>query len=232
MAEALRFFKIYEVWIYFLLGIGAVIYLRKFFVAWQDLRGAIFGLERESAQYRLNQAASVMVLLVIMAIAEFVVVSFVAPMVPGASPLPTPTLDLLATPTTTLTASLATAVGTQPLPAATPLPTLHLDASGCLPDQVMITSPEADEEISGEVQIQGTADIPDFGFYKLEVARREEPLLLTIQAGRQVVRNGVLVDNWDTTRWQPGSYVLQLVVVDSTGQPMPACRIPVRIGVP
>ncbi len=232
MDEALRFFRIYEIWIYLLLGVGAVIYLRKFATAWQDLRGAVFGLERESAQYRLNQAASVLVLLLMMAAAEFVLVSFVAPMAPGSAPLPTPTLDLLATPAPTLEAGAESTLAEPAASPATPLPTLALENSSCVADQIMITSPRPDQEVSGEVQILGTADVPDFGFYKLEVARRDEPLWLTIQAGRQVVQNDVLVDNWDTTRWQPGNYVLQLVIVNNAGESLPACRIPVRISAP
>jgi hypothetical protein len=63
MEEALSFFRAFEVWIYLLLGLGGLIYIRKFILAWQELRGAAFGLERENAQTRLNQSASVLVLI-------------------------------------------------------------------------------------------------------------------------------------------------------------------------
>ena len=104
MEEALSFFRAFEVWIYVLLALGGVIYVRKFILAWQELREATFGLERESAQSRLNQSASVLVLLLTMAVIVFVLVYFVSPAVPSANLLATPTLDLLATPTTTLPA--------------------------------------------------------------------------------------------------------------------------------
>lgn len=229
MDEALRFFKLYEVWIYLLLGLGAVIYIRKFAIAWRELQAATFGLERDSAQSRLNQAASVLVLLIMMAVAEFVVVSFAAPLVPGASPLATPTLDLLATSTVMLEATGG--VGGAPS-TPMPLPTIDLRGSGCVPDQVEITFPEPDQVLSGEVEIRGTADAPNFGFYKLEVARRDEPLWLTIQAGRKVVQDGVLVASWDTSPLPPGDYALQLVIVDALGQSLPACIIPVKVGTP
>lgn len=80
MDEALGFFQAFEVWIYLLLALGGLFYARKFILAWQELRDAAFGLERESAQARLNQAASILVLLLAMAIAEVVLVSFVAPL--------------------------------------------------------------------------------------------------------------------------------------------------------
>jgi hypothetical protein len=230
MDEALRFFKVNEVWIYLLLGLGAVIYISKFTSAWRELRSATFGLERDSAQSRLNQAAGVLVLLIMMAVAEFVIVSFVTPMVPGSTPLPTPTLDLLATPTTTLQAVEAEGEGDlQATPTQIVLPTIVLDENACIPGQIIITSPTADQILTGEVEIRGSADVADFGFYKLEVAKREEPLWLTIQAGRNIVINGVLVSNWDTSRLPAGNYILQLVIVDNRGENLPACRVPVTI---
>lgn len=231
MDEALRFFRTYEFWIYLLLGLGGIVFLRRFLIAWQELRGAIFGLERENAQNRLNQAASVLVLLTIMMIAEFVVVSFVAPMVPGSSPLPTATLDLLATATTTLEPGGTPGAVSEGGPTPTPLPTVSLVESGCDPDRIMITSPRPDDVVRGLVEIRGTATIPSFGFYKLEYARADEPLWLTIQAGRQPRQNDVLVEQWDTSLLIPGDYILQLVVVDTTGQSQTPCRIPVQVQV-
>ena len=57
MEEALSFFRAFEVWIYLLLGLGGLIYIRRFILSWQELREAGFGLERERAQSRLNQSA-------------------------------------------------------------------------------------------------------------------------------------------------------------------------------
>ena len=102
MEDALRFVREYEIFIYILLGVIAAIFLRKFILAWNDLREAAFGLERETAQARLNWAASVLVFSLIMAVVEFALVSYVVPTVPGAMPLFTPTIDLLATPSATL----------------------------------------------------------------------------------------------------------------------------------
>lgn len=104
MEQALQFFRDYEIWIYVILGVLALWQVRKFALAWDELRGAFFGLEREAAQSRVNSAATMVVILIIMAVAEFTLVTFVIPTVPGANPLPTSTLDLLATPTTTLPA--------------------------------------------------------------------------------------------------------------------------------
>lgn len=235
MEEALSFFRALESWIYVLLGLGALIYIRKFILAWQELRGAAFGLERENAQSRLNQAASVLVLILTMAITEFVLVSFIAPAFPGSSPLPTATLNLLATPTITLPPGLAPPgtpppdAAAQPTPGAPPVEALQ--GSGCIPGQIEIIIPKNGEEISGVTPVIGTAKIPNFGFYKFEIRRPEDTVWLTIQAGNQIVEGGRLGD-WDTSRLSPGDYQLALVVVDNQAKASPPCVIQLRVARP
>ncbi len=228
MEEALRFFRAYEIWVYLLLSLGGLIYVRRFLLAWQELRGAAFGLERDSAQGRLNQAAAMLVLLLTMAIAEFVLVSFVAPTVPGAVPLLTPTLDLLATPTTTLPPSTLQPGETLLPGAATITPTIDFTGSGCIPDQIFISYPHEGDEISGAVEITGTVDIPDFGFYKLEMKRPEESTWLTILAGNQV-RRGETLGIWNTSLLPPGYHQLGLVVTDNQGKIHSPCITQVRV---
>ena len=41
MEELLRFLRAYEVWVYVILGVGGLLYLRKFGLAWQELRGRL-----------------------------------------------------------------------------------------------------------------------------------------------------------------------------------------------
>jgi hypothetical protein len=231
MEEALRFFRAYEVWIYLILAIGGLVYIRKFIVAWEELRGAAFGLERESAQSRLNQSATMVVFLLILAVAEFYLVSFIAPTVPGANPLLTPTLDLLATPTATLPMETA---GAETPPAAEATSALTQEApvgEGCVPGQVMLTEPKNGEEISGVVTLMGTVDIENFGFYKYEVARPGETIWLTIQAGRTIVQDGEL-GQWDTSTLESGDYALRLVVTDNEGNSKEPCVIQVRVNNP
>src|SRR5690349_5158614 len=101
MEELLPFLQKYEVWIYVVLGIAAFIYFQKLIVAWKDWQGTVYGLERAIAQHRFSTSLTVLVLLVVFVLMEFVIVSFIAPSYPQLAVLPTPTLDLLATPTVT-----------------------------------------------------------------------------------------------------------------------------------
>lgn len=232
MEEALSFFRTYEMWMYVILLLAGIIYIRRFILAWEELRRAAFGLERESAQSHLNQSAGMLVLLFIMAVAIFVIVSFVAPAFPASIPLQTPTMDLLASPSATLEE------GTLPEPLETPtvdLPsltaTIEVVGEGCIPGQIMLSDPVDGSQISGVIVILGTANVENFGFYKYEVARLGETVWQTIQAGRDLVENGEL-GQWDTRTMAPGDYMLRLVIVDNQGESLDPCVIRVNVNNP
>jgi hypothetical protein len=236
MVEAISFLRKYEVWIYMAAGAIAIWQVGKFILAWRELGKAAFGLERENSQYRLNTAAAFLVLMLLTVVGEFMVVSFVAPAVPGAIPIPTSTLDLLATPSITLPPPTPTLSGTEQAAGTvqsqgTAQPAALPEQSVCVTGQVMITDPKDGQEISDIVTLKGTASIPNFGFYKYEVARPGDPSWLTIGGGRNPVVNDKLGD-WDTTTRVPGEYLLRLVVTDNAGNYLPACVIRVRIAPP
>lgn len=232
MEEALRFFRTYEIWIYVILALVGLVYVRKFILAWEELRRSAFGLERESAQSHLNQSAGMLVLLFMIAVAVFVIVSFVAPAFPGSNPLATPTVDLLASPTTTLMEeemqqdimptedAMGEVVATEVIP-----------GEGCIPGQILLSEPTDGAEVSGVIVVQGTADILDFGFYKYEVARPGDTVWLTIQAGREVKQESDL-GQWDTRTLPQGDYMLRLVVTDNQGNSLEPCVIRVRVNNP
>lgn len=229
MAEALQFFRDNEIWIYLLLGALAVWQIQRFIVSWQALRGAAFGMEREGAQERINTATLLLVVFLMAAIAEFTLVSFVAPSVPGAIPIPSPTLNLLATPTITLPASAA---GTLTPPAEAQPTTIGMPAeNGCVEGQLFISSPIDGDEIRDIVTLEGTVNLPNLGFYKYEIARPGETIWLTIGGDRINVMDGKLGE-WDTTTRTPGEYLLRLVATDSQANYLPPCVIRVVIGAP
>jgi hypothetical protein len=225
MEQVLQFFRVYELWIYIILGILLLWQIRKFILGWEELRGAFFGLEREAAQSKVNSAAIMVVLLIIMAVAEFTVVTFVIPTLPGANPLPTTTLDLLATPTITLPASTQKPNETQQ---TTPTPGEIAAASGCNPGQVNLTSPLNGDTVKGSITILGSADIPNFGFYTLQIARPGDTVWLPKQVGQQPVKNSTL-GTWDTTLLTPGAYMLRLVVTDNVGNELTPCAIQLTV---
>ncbi|MGD2156042.1 MAG: hypothetical protein PVG14_09755 [Anaerolineales bacterium] len=225
MEEALRFLRNNEIFIYLGLGVIAVWYIRKFILAWEELRSAAFGLERESAQGHLNRAASMLVFILVLAVVEFAAVSFVAPAVPGSTPLFTPTIDLLATPSVTLPDSMLEAV------ASSPQPTVQLEGSECIPGEININSPQNEETVRDIVEITGSVDVPNFGFYKFEMSTPGSSTWLTIQAGETITQEGKL-GFWDTTRLTPGDYALRLIVTDNEGNILDPCVVRVRVAAP
>jgi hypothetical protein len=232
MAQALRFFVLYEVLLYFLLGLAAILYLYRFWTAWQEIQAAVYGLEREASQGRLNQAALALFILLVIAIMVFSVVTFIVPTLPAQELIATPTLNLAVGPleeSTTLTPAEGEGIE---FASATPLPTVSIDPQGCVPLEVNISSPSPGDVLQGNIEVLGSVNVDNFGFYKFEVARAEEELWLTIQVGRAIVEDGVLIENWDTSRLPVGDYALQLIATDNEGGELAPCRIPVRIEAP
>jgi hypothetical protein len=225
MEEALRFFRAYEIWIYLFLGLWGLYFIRKFILAWNELREAIFGLERENAQGRLNRASGLLVLLLMIAVTEFILVTFIAPAFPEANPLSTPTIALLENATLTLPAVIS---GTSVVESTSGAVTLLAQPSGCVPGQIEIISPQNGQDVSGVVEVVGTANLANFGFYKFEIKRPDETVWLTIQAGNSAITAGKLGD-WDTSRLTPGEYQLGLVVVDNQAQASDPCVILVTV---
>lgn len=232
MGEALRFFKEYEVWIYLLAGALAVWQIAQLVVAWRELQGATFGLERERAQYHLNGAAMILVMALLAIVVEFILTNFVVVSLPlknpkvALTPGVTPTLEMATTPTPAGPPSL-TVVAT---PVLTPF-TTPITATGCVAGQVNIISPKNGETVSGIVTILGTVNIPNLGFYKYEAARPGDTTWLTLGGGRDAVIESKLGD-WDTSSRTPGEYLLHLVVADNVGTYLPACEIRIAIAAP
>jgi hypothetical protein len=223
MAPVLNFFIRLAPFIFLLLTLGALVGLRQLLQARAEMRGSAYGLEREIAQRHTNQAISALVLVGVLALAEFTLMVFLVPNIPGLSRLATATMNPLTTPTSTfpLTALEITAPGT---PGLTPTAM----ATGCIIGQIDITSPKAGDQIQGSISLKGTANVPNFGFYKYEFAPIGSDAWATILADRKPVQDGDL-GNWDTSAIPTGDYQLRLVVTNNKGNELPACIIPLRI---
>jgi hypothetical protein len=223
MAAIYHFLSTYEVLVYILLAVGGLFAARWLWRSWNEWRNAVYSLEKEFALRRMGRAIASLSLVLILSCAELVTSSLIVPSLPASFFIATPTLDLLSTPTGTISPDLATQIALTPRP----LPTVE-GASGCQPGKLMLASPKAGSEIRGTVDIQGTVNIPNFGFYKYEVAPINSDSWATISAGRDIVISGSL-GQWDTTSVAPGDYELRLVATDNQGQSLPACVIPVRV---
>lgn len=223
MDEALLLIQSYQTWIYIVLAAAFILYARSAVRWWRAFGVAEFGLERERARKGMARAGLMGVWVMLVAGLTFLAATVLSPAVPATSrPTPLPTVSLLATPSTPVVASTG--------PAATALPEVALDASGCSNPSATLTLPTEGSDLSGTVDVQGTANIPNFAFYKYEYIELAAGLPApgavwrAISAGTTPVTAGDL-GAWDTTLVIPGDYAFRLVVTDTAGNaPLPCVR--------
>jgi hypothetical protein len=223
MGPLYRTLASYEPLIYIALAIGGLFAFRRMWRSWREWRDSVYGLEREFALRRLGQATAAAFLILALIFVEFFIATFIAPSLPATDILATPTLDLLLTPEGTLSPEQATQAALSPVTQSVPS-----GMSGCVPDQIMITAPEPGDPVSGTVEISGTASVPNFGFFKYEVAPMGSQNWATISAGREPKVNEVL-GPWNTTSLTNGDYFLRLVITDNVGVSLEPCVIAVRV---
>jgi hypothetical protein len=221
MAEFYKFLASYEVLIYILLAIGGLFAFRWLWRSWREWQVAVYSLEREFSSRRFGRSAIISIFIVILFCVEFFMATFIIPGLPADVFVSTPTLDLISTPTGTLSAEMMTQFSGQ-------VPQVVASSTGCIKGQVMITFPQPGDEVKGPIELSGTVNIPNFGFYKYEVAPAGSDTWATISAGRSIVMDSSL-GRWDATALTPGDYQLRLVVTDNQGQTLPACVVPVRV---
>jgi hypothetical protein len=227
LEELLRFLESIEIWVYLVVGLIGLISLQQLAAAWQEWRAALYGLERGSAQRKLSASLTVVVLMMLLALSEFLLVSFVSPTYPRAQILATPTVSLLTTPRPT---RAATAVMT---PTGF-LPTLVVSGTdGCKVGLIEWTFPRPDGELQGTVILKGVVTVPNLGFFKYEYSSSGSSSWTTIAAGNQsTIKDGIWSGSWNTGQMVPGFYQLRLVVADNQNQTLPACVVNVRIIAP
>jgi len=94
--------------------------------------------------------------------------------------------------------------------------------------EAKIKKPKDGKLTCGELQIEGTADCPDFSHFALSFAPVDDPGDFTlIGEYHQPVKNGPL-GTWDTRTLPDGPYLLKLTVFSTSG---PAAEDQVRVGV-
>src|SRR5512139_1004435 len=213
MGPVYRTLASYEPLIYIVLAIGALFAFRRMWRSWREWRDSVYGLEREFALRRLVQASGLALLVLALVFAEFFIATFIAPSLPASDIMSTPTLNLLVTPAGTLGPGMTALISTQPVPNG---------MSGCVADKIMITAPQPSDNVSGTISIKGTANVPNFGFYKYEVSAMGSQTWATIAASRNTVKDDEL-GKWNTASVTNGDYFLRLVITDNVGESLEPC---------
>ena len=194
MEAVFRFLATYEGLIYILLSLGGLFAFRWLWKSWREWRDSVFGLEREFAMRRMSQALVISLLILLMFFGELFLASFIVPALPASDLLATPTLDVLNQTEGAISANPAE-VFTAAAPVSEPS---SASGNGCVPGEIILTSPEPGQEVSGIITLVGTVNVDSFGFYKYEFSPQGAETWATISAGREPVQNGD-VGLWDTS---------------------------------
>ncbi|MBA4420171.1 MAG: hypothetical protein C0391_03400 [Anaerolinea sp.] len=223
MADIYQFIKLAETYIYVFIGLISFIYFRKLIMALGEFKNSIFGLEKDHARTHIISAVGGLLLMLIAAVGVFIFIT-----VSGDNPSiftiqKTPKIDLSATLTPMDTQAII-AEGTQP---SILEPPQVMDAPSCQPGVIEWTSPQEGAEIRGKVELKGTANIENFGFYKYEYSV-DQINWNALVVGTKIVTNDIL-GVWDTSLLVPGDYYLRLVVYDNQENSMPPCVVKINI---
>jgi hypothetical protein len=247
MEQVLRLIADYQWWIYGAFGLLLLFFLRRALLARREGARSIFKLEQEQARGRYARSVLIMVVILILMAAVFALNMFLLPALNRPpDPTPTATSGPLVAPTLTPTpppatiTPTATATEVRPTrptrPSATPnvvtTETPVVRPPSCPNPNVRITSPGVNQVVRGNVPIRGTANIPEFQYYKVEVGPGARPKdhewTVVGQLHRTPVSGGVL-ETLNSDAYPPGTYTLRLVVVDNTGNYPEPCRVTVTV---
>jgi hypothetical protein len=229
MDSVIRFLAEFEAPIYIILGIVAVIFLRRILLAYEEKNKAVFGLEREAARRNIAAAATVLILVGMLTAGEFVVATFLVGELDQAPSYATPTIDKLMTPTATLDPSLIEVPED-----ATPTPTRYPQAevegldTNCVAGVLEINKPQHNDHAKGVVKFEGTVNTASLGSYQFDFSTMGEPNWQTISAG-----SGVKIEenigNWYTSELLPGPYLVRLMALDNQGMESDVCIIIIHV---
>ena len=247
MEQALQLIAEYQWWIYGVLGLVLLFYLRRAIVARRESVRSIFKLEQEQARGRYGRSVLLAAFVLLLMGAVLGLTNFLLPTVnEPPEPIPTATTGPLVAPTLTSTSApptitpTATATVVRPTRPVRPSDTPDVEATAVLPvapaacpnPNLRITAPGQNQIVPGDTPIRGTASGATFQFYKVEVGPgsnpRDHEWTVIGQLHRNPVAGGVL-ETFNGVAYAPGTYTLRLVVVDETGNYPEPCRVTITV---
>jgi hypothetical protein len=222
--DILRGLTTYSTGIFFLLGLGLLIYLRNFISGLREWQGSVFGLEKDLAQRKLISAATGLTLVLMLLIGEFLLITVIRPQM---SQVPDEQ-NRVTSPLVTSTPTLSSVDNQTPEPVLPPAFDQEDLVSECVEEVLEITSPINGEQVSGTVELIGTVNVEDFGSYKYEYSTTGTINWITIAAGNQLKLDESL-GFWYTSALTPGPYILKLVPLNNMGEELTPCIISVEV---
>ena len=235
MTTLLEFIARVSVLLYIITGIGLFFALRGMAEARRKKRVAAFAMEREAAQQSLRQAITGSIVFSVLIVAVFISTNILTPNLTEVALEPTQTPVVFVTPQASSTPSqllyptITPTVGVPPAEAGTPIPTPEAQGNGCQIIGATITSPEPGQNVSGQVPVEGEANVLNFAQYKFELnGTGTGGEWVVVATYVEAVPRGIL-GVWDSTSLPAGPYTLRLSVIDTNGTIITPCDIPLVI---
>lgn len=172
--------------------------------------------------------------------AEVTPTSPIAPTVTLSGAPSAPITDTLTTTLTTTVSGTITATQGVELPAeieATPPPepreepTPGPDVSGCTPNAI-ITEPREGASVLGLLNVFGSANTEDFGFYEIEIRGPQTNNRWASLVGRRIsqpVTDGILAGNVNLSPWAAGIYDVRLTISNEGEQITHQCSVSISL---
>jgi hypothetical protein len=249
MERVLELLAEYQWWMYGVLGLILLFYLRRALLARREGARSIFKLEQEQARGRYSRSVTVAAVVLLVMIAIFVVSNPLLT-IPTSSVTPEPTATettgplaastLTPTPPPATITPTSTATATRPPRPVQPTDTPEVVVTeapavrppNCPNPNVRITSPGMNQAVQGIMPVRGSANIANFQYYKVEVgpgtSPKDQQWTVIGQLHNTSVGGGVL-ETLNSGAYAPGTYTLRLVVVDQTGNYPEPCRVTITI---
>lgn len=141
--------------------------------------------------------------------------------------------------TTTVTDTITSTEQTPPLPdiqttGAPPQaeePTTGPQVVGCTPDAI-ITEPREGASILGLLNVFGSANTADFGYYEIEIRGPQTNDRWASLVGRRItqpVTDGILAGNVNLSPWAPGTYDVRLTISDENEEISHQCSVSISL---
>jgi len=227
MNQIVLFFVRSEGWFYFIGSIIAIVSLVNFLRSRGQWKFAVFSLEQEIVRRKTRNAVTWLVLSVIFILGEFSFVTFASVKYPNIQ-LPTPTISLEATPSL----SILSGAGLQTTAPGTAMAQSASSSEGCIPGSIEWSNPRPSTEVRSQVEMVGTVNVPNLGYYKLEFRPLNSTTWQTISGANTPVTDDVLGAKWNIADLTPGDYELGLTVLDNQNVAYPDCIIIVHVVAP
>lgn len=227
MDSLLSFLINYQTWIYVVLALILVIYLKKLIDAVAAWNATIFGLERDYAQKKVNSALVVVIVSVLLLVSEFISVNYLISAPQALSPLTGSGVNEEGVDLSIVAENDSAALPAQAGGTGVTAEGIYL--GGCAPGILEWISPQPSEVVTGLYTLRATVNVPEMGFFRWDYAPINDPTNWNAISAQNLPLVEGDLGLLATTEIENGDYILRLEVMSKTNERWSPCDVSIRI---